>query len=56
MEVDLKKWYRPNIDKVEFKKLCEKSDWAGFKHVLIYFSVLILNNHILLIFFFFSCQ
>ena len=41
MEVDLNKWYRPKVDKIEFKKLCEKSDWAGFKHVFIYFSVLI---------------
>ena len=41
MKVDLDKWYRPQVDKEEFRKLCEKSDWAGFKHVLIYFSVLI---------------
>ena len=38
MEVDLDKWYRPKVDKQEFKKLCEKFDWAGFKHVFIYFS------------------
>jgi len=41
MEVDLDKWYRPKVDKQEFKKLCEKSDWAGFKHVFIFFSALI---------------
>ena len=41
MKVDLDKWYRPEVDKEEFRKLCEKSDWAGFKHVSIYFSVLI---------------
>ena len=46
MEVDLNKWYRPNVDKLEFKKLCEKSDWAGFKHVIIYFSVLIFFGYL----------
>ena len=46
MEVDLNKWYRPNVDKLEFKKLCDKSDWAGFKHVIIYFSVLIFFGYL----------
>ena len=46
MEVDLNKWYRPNVDKLEFKKLCEKSDWAGFKHVIIYFSFLIFFGYL----------
>ncbi len=40
MKVDLNKWYRPEVNKEEFKKLCEKSDWQGFKHVVIYFSTL----------------
>ena len=40
MEEDLNQWYRCNIDRKEFKKLCEKSDWLGFKHVLIYFGSL----------------
>ena len=40
MEVDLNKWYRCNIDREEFTKLCEKSDWSGFKHVFIYFGSL----------------
>ena len=40
MDVDLKSWYKPNIDKKEFKKLCKKSDWQGFKHMIIYFSFL----------------
>ena len=37
MKVGLDKWYRPKVDKEEFKQLCEKSDWADFKvedHVL----------------------
>ena len=42
MDVDLNKWYRANIDKKEFKKLCKKSDWQGFKHMFIYFSALLL--------------
>ena len=40
MDVDLNSWYKPNIDKKEFKKLCKKSDWQGFKHMIIYFSFL----------------
>jgi fatty acid desaturase len=34
------KWFSPCIDKKEFKKLCKKSDWQGFKHMIIYFSFL----------------
>ena len=49
MEVDLNKWYRPNVDKLEFKKLCEKSDWAGFKHVIIYFIVSKASVYIMII-------
>ena len=40
MDIDLDKWYRCKIDKKEFKKLCKKSDWQGFKHMIIYFSSL----------------
>ena len=40
MEVDLNKWHRCIVDRVEFKKLCEKSDWEGFKHIFIYFGCL----------------
>ena len=36
MEVNLNKWHRCTVDKTEFKKLCEKSDWAGFKHIFFY--------------------
>ena len=46
MEVNLNKWYRCNIDKEEFKKLCEKSDWAGFKHVSIYFTILFITGYL----------
>ena len=46
MEVDLNKWHRCTVNKVEFKKLCEKSDWAGFKHILIYFGVLFFTGYL----------
>ena len=46
MEVDLGKWYRANIDKKEFKKLCKKSDLQGFKHMIIYFSSLFLFGYL----------
>ncbi len=35
--IDLERWYRPKIDKTEFRKLCKKSDWQGFKHMIIFF-------------------
>jgi len=46
MDVDLGKWYRANIDKKEFKQLCKKSDWQGFKHMIIFFSSLILFGYL----------
>ena len=49
MKVDLDKWYRPEVDKEEFRKLCEKSDWAGFKHISIYFSALIFLDILLML-------
>ena len=45
MDVDLGKWYRANIDKKEFKQLCVKSDWQGFKHMIIFFSSLVLFGY-----------
>ena len=38
MKIDLNQWYRPKVDRVEFKRLCERSDWSGFKHIIIFFS------------------
>ena len=46
MDVDLGKWHRCKIDKKEFKKLCKKSDWQGFKHMIIYFSFLALSGYL----------
>ena len=42
MQVDLNNWYRCDIDKREFKKLCKKSNIEGWKHMIIYFSSLII--------------
>lgn len=42
MEVNLNNWHRCIIDKEELKKLCVKSDWAGFKHMIIFFGSLFL--------------
>ena len=44
MEVNLNKWYKCKIDKQELRELCEKSDWQGFKHMIIYFSALFSNK------------
>ena len=46
MDIDLGKWYKPSIDKKEFKLLCKKSDWQGFKHMIIYFSSLIFFGYL----------
>ena len=46
MEVDLNKWHRCKVDQFEFKKLLEKSDWTGFKHVLIYFRSLLFAGYV----------
>jgi len=40
MEVNLNKWFRCNVNKEELKKLSEKSDFEGFKHVAIFFGSL----------------
>ena len=45
MHVD-ESWYRPQIDKKDIKELSKKSDWEGFKHFFIYFSVLILFGYL----------
>ena len=35
-------WYKTKIDRKELKKLYKRSDLAGFKHIFIFFSFLIL--------------
>ena len=44
--IDLERWYRPKIDKTEFRKLCEKSDWQGFKHMIIFFLSLLISGYL----------
>ena len=46
MEVELNNWYRCKVDKREFKKLCKKSDYQGWKHMIIYFSSLFLAGYL----------
>ena len=46
MKIELTEWYKCKIDKKEFKKLCKKSDLQGFKHVTIYFILLILSGYL----------
>ena len=47
-------WYKIQVDRKELKKLYKRSDLAGFKHVFIFFSFLILSG-ILCINFYDSC-
>ena len=46
MEVNLDKWFRCEIDKKELKKLCQKSDWQGFKHMFIFFFFIFLFGYL----------
>ena len=46
MEVELNKWFRCDVDKREFKKLCIKSDYQGWKHMIIYFTALFLFGYL----------
>ena len=46
MEVELNKWFRCDVDKREFKKLCIKSDYQGWKHMIIYFTTLFLFGYL----------
>ena len=38
MEVNLTKWHRCEVDKKQFSALIKKSDWSGFKHIIIFFG------------------
>ena len=38
MQVNLDKWHHCTVDKQEFVKLLQKSDYQGFKHILIFFE------------------
>ena len=47
MEVEaLNSWYRCVVDKKEFKALCKKSDWQGWKHMIIYFGSLFIAGYL----------
>ena len=46
MKVNLDNWHRCIVDKEELKKLCVKSDWAGFKHMIIFFGSLFLAGYL----------
>ena len=41
MQVNLDKWHHCNVDKQEFVKLLQKSDYQGFKHMFIFFGSLV---------------
>ena len=45
MKVELSHWYRCSIERKVLKELTKKSDWAGIKHVAIYFLSLIIVGY-----------
>jgi fatty acid desaturase len=45
-QIDLTTWYRPKIDRKALKALSKRSDWAGIRHVTIYFSALLLSGYL----------
>lgn len=42
--INLEKWYRPKIDHATLKQLSVRSDWAGIRHMLIYFGALLASG------------
>ncbi len=48
-EVDLKTWYKPNIDKKTLKELSKRSDIKGFTDVSIFIVALILSGYLCII-------
>ena len=46
MQVNLDKWHHCTVDKQEFVKLLQKSDYQGFKHMFIFFGSLILFGYL----------
>ena len=31
-------WFKAKIDKKVLKELCRRSDWSGWRHIIIYFT------------------
>ena len=48
-EVDLKDWYKPNIDKKILKELSKRSDLKGFIDILIYLVALLISGYFCII-------
>ena len=46
MEVDLNKWFHCKVDKEEFVKLLQRSDYQGFKHMFIFFGSLLVFGYL----------
>ena len=46
MQINLDKWFKCEIDKRKFKKLCKKSDYEGFKHMFIFFLLLATSGYL----------
>ena len=44
MKVNLNKWYRCKIDDQIYKELLKKSDWQRTKHILIFFTSLLISK------------
>ena len=36
-----KEWFKPKIDKKVLKELCRRSDWPGWRHIIIFFTSII---------------
>ena len=46
MQVNLDKWHHCVVDKKEFVKLLQKSDYQGFKHMFIFFGSLVFFGYL----------
>ena len=40
-------WFRANIDRKTLKKLSKRSDFEGWKHIIIYYNIINCSRHII---------
>ena len=45
MELELKDWYKPTVDRKSLKEISKRKDWPGLLHFFIYFSSLFLCGY-----------
>ena len=49
VDQNLSTWYKPSIDKKTLKELSKRSDWQGYKHVIIFFALVFVTVYLTVI-------